>query len=41
MIQRLELNEKKIEDIVSSIKQISRMKDPVNVILKKWKDLMG
>ena len=37
MIERLELNEKKIEDIVSSIKQISRMKDPVNVILKKWK----
>ena len=37
MIQRLELNEKKIEDIVSSIKQISRMKDPVNVVLKKWK----
>ncbi len=37
MIQRLELNEKKIEDIISSIKQISRMKDPVNVILKKWK----
>ena len=37
MIQRLELNEKKIEDIISSIKQISRMKDPVNVVLKKWK----
>ena len=37
MIERLELNEKKIEDIVSSIKQISRMKDPVNVVLKKWK----
>ena len=37
MIQRLELNEKKIEEIISSIKQISRMKDPVNVVLKKWK----
>ena len=37
MIERLELNEKKIEDIVSSIKQISRMIDPVNVVLIKWK----
>ncbi len=37
MIERLELNEKKIKDIISSIQQISRMKDPVNVILKKWK----
>ena len=39
MIERLELNEKKIEDIVSSIKQISRIKDTVNVILKQWKTL--
>ena len=37
MIKRLELNEKKIENIIFSIKQISKLKDPVNVTLKKWK----
>ena len=33
MIKRLELDEKKIEAITSSIKQISRLKDPVNKTL--------
>ena len=38
MIKRLELNEDKIDAIISSIKQISKLKDPVNntlVILKR------
>ncbi len=33
MINRLELDEKKIEAIISSIKQISKLKDPVNKTL--------
>ena len=37
MIKRLELNEKKIKDIILNIRQISKLKDPVNVTLKKWK----
>ena len=37
MIKRLELDEKKIQEIVISINKIIRLKDPVNVVLSKWK----
>ena len=37
LIQRLTLNEKKILNIVSSIKNIIKLKDPTNIILEKWK----
>ncbi len=36
-IQRLTLNEKKILNIASSIKNIIKLKDPTNIILEKWK----
>ena len=36
MIKRLELNGEKIDSIISSIKQITKLKDPVNKTLKKW-----
>ena len=36
-ISRLVLNEKKILDIISSIKKIIKLKDPTNVIMEKWK----
>ena len=37
MIKRLELNEKKIDDIVNSIKNIIKLDDPVDRILADWK----
>ena len=37
MIKRLELNQNKIEGIISSIKKISKLKDPVNSVLDEWK----
>ncbi len=37
LIKRLLLDEKKITDIIHSIKKIIRLKDPTNVILEKWK----
>ena len=37
LIKRLVLNDKKITDIVNSIKKIMKLKDPTNVILEKWK----
>tara|TARA_Y100000992_G_scaffold54645_1_gene32884 strand:+ start:201 stop:1451 length:1251 start_codon:yes stop_codon:yes gene_type:complete len=37
LIKRLILNEKKINDIVSSIKKIIKLKDPTNIVLEKWK----
>ena len=37
MIKRLELNEKKIDDIVNSIKNIIKLDDPVDRILAAWK----
>ena len=37
LIQRLVLNDKKILDIVASIKKIIKLKDPTNIILEKWK----
>ena len=41
LIQRLILNDKKILDIVSSIKKIIKLKDPTNIILEKWKRPSG
>ena len=37
MINRLELNKYKITEIVKTVKKISKLKDPVNSILKEWK----
>jgi len=37
LIDRLILNEKKILDIIKSIKLIIKLKDPTNIILEKWK----
>ena len=37
LVNRLYLNEKKILDIINSIKKIIKLKDPTNVILEKWK----
>ena len=41
LIARLVLNEKKILDIVNSIKKIIKLKDPTNIILEKWKQPNG
>ncbi len=37
LIKRLEIDEKKINNIIKSINQIIRIKDPTNQILEKWK----
>ena len=37
LIKRLILNDKKISDIINSIKKIIKLKDPTNIILEKWK----
>ncbi len=37
LIDRLILNEKKISDIIDTIKSIIKLKDPTNIILEKWK----
>jgi glutamate-5-semialdehyde dehydrogenase len=37
LIGRLVLNEKKILDIINSVKKIIKLKDPTNIILEKWK----
>ena len=37
LIKRLILNDKKISDIVNSIKKIIKLKDPTNIVLEKWK----
>ena len=36
LINRLIMNEVKLKGIVSSIKKISKLKDPVNITLEKW-----
>ena len=36
LIQRLVLNDKKISDIINTIKKIIKLKDPTNVVLNKW-----
>ena len=37
LIQRLVLTDKKISDIIGSIKKIIKLKDPTNIVLEKWK----
>ena len=37
LIKRLILDNKKILDIINSIKKIIKLKDPTNIILEKWK----
>ena len=37
LIERLILNEKKIDNIISSIKSVIKLKDPTNRVLEKWK----
>ena len=37
LIDRLILDEKKISNIISSIKSIIKLKDPTNIVLEKWK----
>ena len=37
LINRLVLNDKKILDIINSVKKIIKLKDPTNNILEKWK----
>ncbi len=37
LIQRLILDDKKISNIISSIKKIIKLKDPTNRVLEKWK----
>ena len=37
LIQRLILDDKKISNIINSIKKIIKLKDPTNIILEKWK----
>ena len=37
LIKRLILNDKKISDIINSIKKIIKLKDPTNIVLEKWK----
>ena len=36
LVNRLELNSKKIDQIVKSINIISKLKDPINITLDKW-----
>ena len=37
LMQRLVLDNKKISNLINSIKQIIKLKDPTNIILEKWK----
>ena len=37
LIERLILNDKKINHLINSIKEIIKLKDPSNIILEKWK----
>ena len=41
LIKRLILDEKKIFDIVSTIKNIIKLKDPTNIVLEKWRQPNG
>ena len=41
LIKRLILDDKKILDIISSIKKIIRLKDPTNIVLEKWRQPNG
>ena len=37
LIDRLKIDQKKINSIIKSIKDVAKLKDPVNVVLDKWK----
>ena len=37
LIKRLILDDKKISEIINSIKKIIKLKDPTNIVLEKWK----
>jgi glutamate-5-semialdehyde dehydrogenase len=37
LIKRLVLDDKKISEIINSIKKIIKLKDPTNIVLEKWK----
>ncbi len=37
LIERLILSDKKISDIINSLKNIIKLKDPTNIILEKWR----
>ena len=37
LIERLILNDKKILNLINSVKKIIKLKDPTNVVLQKWK----
>ena len=37
LIKRLILDDKKISDIINSIKKIIKLKDPTDIVLEKWK----
>jgi glutamate-5-semialdehyde dehydrogenase len=37
LINRLKIDDLRLKNIKNSIKKISKLKDPVDVILKKWK----
>jgi len=37
LIKRLILDDKKISNIINSIKKIIKLKDPTNIVLEKWK----
>ena len=41
LIKRLILDDKKISDIINSIKKIIKLKDPTNIVLEKWKRPKG
>ena len=41
LIKRLVLDSKKILNIVNSIKKITKLKDPTNIVLEKWKQPNG
>lgn len=41
LLKRLILNDKKISEIINSIKKIIKLKDPTNIILEKWKRPSG
>ena len=37
LIERLILNDKKISNLINSVKNVIKLKDPTNVVLQKWK----
>ena len=37
LLKRLILNDDKISDIINSIKEIIKLKDPTNIVIEKWK----